>query len=110
MADPQIVVSEQEAIELIAFIVSSARGLVHEPKDYGPMRMIEATRRLSDLLLPQARAEIKPLLTMLSHEIETWQSERRRDPAGYVAFIDECCRRVARELKRREAESENGHE
>ena len=109
MNDQQITVSEQEAIEVIAFIISSAGGLAHEPKDYGPMRMVEATRRLTNLLLPQASEEVKPLLTMLSSEIEVWQAERRKNPEGYLAFIDECCRQVAHQLKRRDTVSEEDH-
>ena len=40
---------ESEVISLICFLAVSARGLVDDPKIYGPMRLMEATQQLIDL-------------------------------------------------------------
>jgi hypothetical protein len=46
MSSPAV---KAEFIGLICYLVSSARGLVGEPKLYGPSRLVEATRRLIHL-------------------------------------------------------------
>jgi len=40
---------ESGVISLICFLAVGARGLVDEPKIYGPMRLMEATQRLIEL-------------------------------------------------------------
>lgn len=110
MGDSSFVISEQQAVEFLAFLVTSARGLVDEPQDYGTMRLLDAAERFSHLMLPQASGGVAALLKMLSDETPAWQGERRHDPEGYVAFMDECCRAVARELKRQDAEGKAGHD
>jgi len=40
---------ESGMISLVCFLAVSARGLVDEPKVYGPMRLMEATQKLIDL-------------------------------------------------------------
>jgi hypothetical protein len=37
--------------ELIAYLASSARGLLEEPREYGSLRCLDAMRRLIDLAL-----------------------------------------------------------
>lgn len=92
------ILAEIEVVELIAFLVTSARGLVTEPQDYGPMRLMAAASWVSEKALPNTSDKVKPLLSMLVTRIPDIQRERRRDPSSYVAFIDECCREIARYL------------
>lgn len=37
--------------ELLAYLASSARGLLEEPREYGPLRCLDAMRRLIDMVL-----------------------------------------------------------
>lgn len=37
--------------KLIAYLASSARGLLEEPHEYGPLRCLDAMRRLIDVAL-----------------------------------------------------------
>jgi hypothetical protein len=41
--------AESGVISLLCFLAVSARGLVDEPKAYGPLRLMEAAQRLIDL-------------------------------------------------------------
>jgi len=110
MEEQYLVLSEGEVIELLAYLITSARGLLHEETAYGPLRLLTAAQRLSNLVLPRASDQAVPFLTMLIEEIPVWQRERKRDPGKYAAFIDEGCIAVARELKHRELESEGAYE
>lgn len=38
-------------LELLAYLASSARGLLDEPREYGPLRCLDAMRRLIDVVL-----------------------------------------------------------
>lgn len=108
MEEQRLVLSEQEVIELLAYLITSARGLLHEEKDYGPLRLLNAAQRLSNLALPRASDQTALFLTMLTEEIPVWHRERKRDLGKYAVLIDEGCRAVARELKCMELESEGG--
>lgn len=36
--------------ELLSFLITSARGLLEEPTIYGPLRLVEAARKLLDII------------------------------------------------------------
>lgn len=110
MTEQELVITERQTVELLAFLTASARGLISEPKDYGPMRLLEAAKRLCLLVLPQARGQSRQFVTGLVESIDQTQSERRADPEKYAALMDECCRVVARELLRQEEGGRRGDE
>ena len=45
------VLKEDEAIELLALLISSARIQMDEPAHYAPMRLLTATERLSNMIV-----------------------------------------------------------
>ncbi len=100
MRDP-LVLSEDEALELLAFLVSAARLLLDEPVDYGPMRLLSAAQRLSGAAAPRASEATRAVLQGLAEEIPRGLRGRIQDRDGYAAFVDEACRTVAAELARR---------
>lgn len=89
---------EQDAIELIAFLLVSAGCLKAEPKDYGPMRLLAAAKLLSEKMLPQADERWQPFIQKLVDEIPQIQRERQRNPERYYAFIEECSAELTRKL------------
>jgi len=95
-----MVLSEDEAIELIAFLITSAQSLNSEPSDYGPMRLLSAATKLSRQAADRMSEPWQALFAELAEQIPLWLRERERDPEGYQRFIDQCCRRIARELRR----------
>lgn len=40
-----------QVLELLAYLASSARGLLDEPREYGPLRCLDAMRRFIDFAL-----------------------------------------------------------
>ena len=42
--------TEIRFFELLAYLSTSARGLIYEPKLYGPLRLLEAVNRFIDLM------------------------------------------------------------
>ncbi len=79
---------ESRVISLICFFVVSARELMNDPKIYGPMRLIEATKHLTALA---ADLDLhNELLLEVSQRIEAFPLEAL--PEGeeeFVEFMDE---------------------
>jgi Family of unknown function (DUF6092) len=92
-----LVLTESEALELLAFLVTAARTQIDEPPEYGPLRLISAASRLADLVADRVSPETRALLTgPLRQGAEG--AVRAVDPAAYAAPLDELCRTVAQHL------------
>ena len=88
------VLTETEAVELLALLISSARIQMDEPAHYGPLRLLTATERLSALMLERSSDRSKsflqdnieriPELHMVMSDVET-----------YTDGLDHLCREVA---------------
>ncbi len=95
-----MVLSEEEAVELLALLITSARIQIDEPARYGPLRLLTAAERLSGFIKDRASAEAQPMLTVLLNEIPE-MSMYMSDEKRYVAALDNLCRAVARHLVER---------
>jgi len=95
----QLALTQEEALELLAFLVTSARGLVDEPREYGPRRLLRAAQKLAGFLSPRADEEARSFLRQLHERIERLfplaESEQQ-----LVLTLDVCCEMVAKELVR----------
>ncbi|MCU1628266.1 MAG: hypothetical protein JWP64_3215 [Pseudonocardia sp.] len=96
------VLDEDDALELLAYLVTAARTQVDEAAEYGPMRLLTAAHRLAEKIdsrssdgtgaLVDGPLRRMPLLAV-----------PRDDRDGYVARLDEVCRSVAELLVARYA-------
>jgi hypothetical protein len=97
---PAWVLDEDEALELLAYLVTAARTQVDEAAEYGPMRLLTAARRLAELITPRvsgATADFVrgPLAGMPELAVP------RADRAGYTDRLDDVCRALAEHLTAR---------
>ena len=79
---------ESEAISLVCFFAVSARELMNDPKFYGPMRLMEATQRLVEMV--ERTGVHNELLAKVSQKIEAFPLEAL--PEGeeeFVSFMDD---------------------
>jgi len=79
---------ESGVISLACFLAVGARGLVDEPKIYGPLRLIEATQRL--IKLAKDCGVRNELLTKVAARIEEYPLDAL--PEGkeeFVRFMDD---------------------
>jgi hypothetical protein len=92
-----MVMTEDEALELLAFLVSAARTQLDEAAEYGPLRLLSAAGRLADLIAGRVSPETRALLEGPLREVpET--AMLTADPLGYAAGIDAICRAVGQHL------------
>src|SRR5262245_27358160 len=93
----KLVVSGDEALELVAFLVTAARTQVDEAAEYGSLRLLTAAGRLAELIAERVSPETRTFLTGPLRQIPDL-AVRTADPAGYVSALDEVCRTVAEHL------------
>jgi len=101
------VLNEDEALELLAYLITAARTQVDEAAEYGPLRLLTAARRLAERIAPRssdatAAFVAGPLQRM--PELAVPRDEREE----YVACLDELCRALAAHLTARWAPNPEG--
>lgn len=97
---PAWVLDEDDALELLAFLITSARTQVDEAAEYGPLRLLTAAHRLAEFMAPRVSEETSALLAGPLTRMPLL-AVPRVDREGYVARLDELCRALARVLSAR---------
>jgi hypothetical protein len=92
-----MVLAEDEAIELFALLVTSARIQLDEPCRYAPMRLLSAAERLRDFIKVRASSRALKLLEG-SVEKAAHAQIYRDDRDMYTAALDDLCTMVAQYL------------
>lgn len=94
-------ISQEQALGLLAHLVTSADICRFEPHFYGTFRLIDAASRLIEAL--QESGCDDPWLNDFRAEIERKKTWMMWDREAYFAFLPEAAGELAAELKRREA-------
>jgi len=98
---PTCILDEDDALELLALLVTSARTQVDEAAEYGPMRLLAAAHRLGDLIGARASAETASAVSTALARMPPLAVPRDDDGDGrddYVARLDDLCRALAAHL------------
>ncbi len=90
------VLDEDDALDLLAFLVTSARTQVDEAREYGPLRLLMAAHRLADAMSPRSGAETRTLIAQDLATMPVIALPTDGGAADYVARLDELCAAVAR--------------
>lgn len=99
----RLVVSEEEAYELLAHLVASAELCIREPYYYGTFRLIDAASKLMGFMLQHDVDGSRAWLESFKGEIDAKKEWMMWDREGYFAFLEGATGTVAAELKRRVA-------
>lgn len=90
--------SKAELFDLCAYIAASAEGLKDEPKDYGPLRLLEGLARLADLTATEYG---DPFLKEVATEVFEKQDLVMTDRSAFYEFLGELVIKFVKEAKRR---------
>src|SRR2546428_11902001 len=82
-----MVLSEDEALELMAFLVTAARTQIDEAAEYGSLRLLTAAGRLADIIVGRVSPETRAVLTGPLKQVPR-PAGRTADPDGYVTALD----------------------
>ena len=91
------VLTEEEGLELLAFLFSSARIQLDEPCQYGSMRLLSAAEKVRDAIRERVSSDTRNLLDG-TDEMTTYAQIHTSDLENYTATLDELCRHFARYL------------
>jgi Family of unknown function (DUF6092) len=94
------VLDEDEALELLAYLITAARTQVDEAAEYGPMRLLTAARRLAERISPRSSGATTAFVAGPLHQLSELAVPRSQREQ-YVAGLDELCRALATHLTER---------
>jgi hypothetical protein len=97
------VLDEDDALDLLAFLVTAARTQVDEAREYGPMRLLMAARRLADAMGPRSSAATQALVTEDLPRMPDVAVPRGDGSEDYLERLEELCAAVGRLLADRYA-------
>ncbi len=84
-----LVLSQSDALEVLAYLITAARTQLDEAAEYAPLRLMTAARKLADHLAARATPELRVLLAQLDGLPPT--ATPSADRALYTALLDEIC-------------------
>lgn len=93
------VLTERQALELLAYLLSAAELTLFEPDLYGPFRLIDAASRLAGYVVAN-HPEAAPIFAEIKAEIDQKKGWMMWDQPGFRAFVNALPSAVAHELDR----------
>ena len=104
----QLVMSEPEALELLAYLLSCADTCRREPTLYGPVRLLKAASRLAAIVKGLTVGDVHDFWQRTCDEIELKADWHIYEMHSWNEFVSQMPVCVALELKRRVALREAG--
>ncbi|MER6076508.1 DUF6092 family protein [Streptomyces sp. NPDC001817] len=92
-----LVLSEDDAAELLSYLVTAARIQLDEAAENAPKRLLTAAGRLAEMIGPQAGSSLQPLLAEIRRQADE-TAVQAGDSDAYRAQVDGLCRTLATHL------------
>jgi hypothetical protein len=96
----KLVLTEEQALELITFLTSAAEICLHEPIYYGTFRLVDGASRLMGMLLENAPETSAAFFESYKAEIDANKTQMMWDREAYYDFLRRIPATAAAELKR----------
>ena len=108
MNNHNITLNENEAIELIAYILTSAQGLLTEPPDYAVLRMVSVADRMAGMWAPRCAGNLAVFLDDLNNRMPV-ESARTQggDMEAFNQYLSEKITELAQIVKERDLGGKN---
>ncbi|HWQ84318.1 MAG TPA: DUF6092 family protein [Anaerolineales bacterium] len=90
--------TQEELFNLVAYLITSARGLYDEPPDYGSFRLLDASGRLLEIM--STTGDLDPFLARLKEEIDA-EREGSMDNDRQRQNLERWVIEIAQELRHR---------
>lgn len=103
MNNDNITLNENEAIELIAYILTSAQGLLKEPPDYAVLRMVSVADRMASMWAPRSAGDLSGFLDDLSNRMPVEAARTQGgDMEAFKQYLGEKITELAQIVKERD--------
>ena len=96
----KLVLTEEQALEIITFLLSSAEICLKEPIHYGNLRLVDAASRLIGLIQKNSPVATGKFLCILKDDIDSHKTLAMWDRNSYYDFLRKTPFSAAQELKR----------
>jgi hypothetical protein len=100
MEGKDLALTQVEALEILAYLLSSAHGALSE--EYGVYRLASAADRLARLWMPHADGEMKEFLNDLGTNMQSHAANMSVDPEGFSTYLSEVISALAEIVKKQE--------
>ena len=101
-----MILTETEALQLLAYLTASAEITLLEPDLYGPFRLIDACSKLAGHVLQHDPGDSQNFWDEIKAEIDVKKLWLMSDRVNFREFIKQMPAKVSQELVRREAKEE----
>ena len=92
-----VVMTKNETLELLAFLLTAARTQVDEPPEYAPLRLLTAAQRLGAAMIERVSPGTRQLLLGPMQHISAVQTPSA-DADDYTTQLDAMCAAIAQHL------------
>ncbi len=84
--------------QLLAFLITSARGCIDEPKLYGPLRLLDAATKLIEIMEKEGKCDedILKLKELIEESIDTLIY----DEEAFIESLDELTKKLAKIIRK----------
>lgn len=89
--------SEAQAVELFAFLITAARTQLDDPCLYASMRLLTGAEKLRDFIAADVSSDFQTLLAATEDKTEQAQIIMN-DTEAYSVVLDDLCEMVAKHL------------
>ena len=100
----RMVLTEDQAFDLLAFLFSAAEICLVEPTYYGTFRLVDAASRLMGHMLEHESIQSEEFLRRFKAEVDTKKTWMMWDREAYFDFLRSAPAVVAAELRRLEGD------
>jgi len=88
---------KDEHFQLLAFLITSARGCVDEPVLYGPLRLVDAASRLIGIMEDEGKSNDE--ISKLKELIKEKKDLVMYDEEEFIRFLDELSKELGKIIK-----------
>ncbi len=99
----ELALTHDEALEIVAYLLASAEGLVSEPPGYAFLRLTTAADRLARRWAPRVDGELGAFLSNLGTRMPGEAARAEVDLEGFLSYLGEQIAALARIVKERDA-------
>lgn len=96
----KLVLTEEQALELITFLTSAAEICLHEPVYYGTFRLIDAASRMMGMMLDNEPESSAAFFRSFKEQIDSQKTQMMWNRDAYYGFLRQIPAQAATELKR----------
>jgi hypothetical protein len=89
---------DEGLFDLMGYLLTSARGLLDEPAEYGPFRLMEAVSRLCGLMA-EGGSRHEEFLRRMQRTVDAGKLSLMTDPQAFTLLLDQAVIEYTRRLK-----------